>query len=797
MGAHTMKERIYKLPLLAGVLLVLCMVLLASSAALAEDPLQVEREISPRSLTGPTTVNVAINIINISDDPSPVTVTLYDPSGNVCSGFGSGGTANLSPGASAAYSGSWTVSESDLTAGRITYQARYRVTNSDGSTSSVSKPIALNFTYEDVNPSIHVQRRAPDGKVPEGTSTEVAYIVNNTGTVEVVNIVITDPGIGSEPLTIDSLPVGETREVKYEFVMGSEPVTSKPTITWEYMVGNTKHQGEAKVGSEKVIEVGTVNLLVSLQANSLIVNAGDKVTLTCTLENRGDENYEQIEIYDDLLGNVESGLSLAAGSSQTIEREITVPEAVTYCFKVSAVTGAGETAVFQSNNLTIQTLEGVAMSTDDGVVATGAAANIEIIIEADRQVIYEKPSDIIFQIKVINRGEAAVENVEIRAASKLVTTIDRLEAGEEYDFTRQFRASMEGEYQFSATVTDAAGQDQVFTSNTYPVTYHILSTPTPTAPPTAPPTEPPTAEPTVSETPPFGITDTQDEGVGAGRILLYILAGLLLLILLAVALLFVLDRRRGAPPPMGGSRRGGNVVIDSIQRSQHRDYARAPKRAPPAKREPQAPRRKEIMPSYGPDEDEQAQDDVPMYEEERGSNAPRRGYAAYDDYDVDMTDTAPQMRIHDVEPRRKAQPAEDADVSPFRRPPELSQEPSETFEKTEVYKSDFLERVREAETRQSQPETPAPAPQPEKETMSEEDAALLSGSTGMYRLSRRTASVRPGRQNQPSVQETAEDPEAFARRQRSSRARKTDLSGFYDDDEEGGADDGTRRLRRK
>ena len=100
--------------------LTVLLTLLCAVNALADEPIAVEMEVSQTQLTGVGTVRVSINVFNIADDGSTISVTLYDPDKNVCSSFGSGGTANLAPGNGASYSGSWTVTQAQLDAGKIT-----------------------------------------------------------------------------------------------------------------------------------------------------------------------------------------------------------------------------------------------------------------------------------------------------------------------------------------------------------------------------------------------------------------------------------------------------------------------------------------------------------------------------------------------------------------------------------------------------------------------------------------------------------------------------------------------------
>ena len=125
-GCKEMKNKLVKRALL---FCLTALMVLFAAVALADDPIVCEMEVSQAVLTGEGTVRVNINVINVSDDGDAISVTLYDPAKNVCASFGSGGTANLAPGSSASYSGSWTVTQEQLNAGKITYIASYKVTD--------------------------------------------------------------------------------------------------------------------------------------------------------------------------------------------------------------------------------------------------------------------------------------------------------------------------------------------------------------------------------------------------------------------------------------------------------------------------------------------------------------------------------------------------------------------------------------------------------------------------------------------------------------------------------------------
>lgn len=724
----------------AGKALLVCLTilltLLCAAGALADEPIAVEMEVSQTQLTGVGTVRVSINVFNITDDGSTISVTLYDPDKNVCASFGSGGTANLAPGTGASFSGSWTVTQAQLDAGKITYTASYKVTDENGNVNAVSRPIAKSITYQTATPKLNVERTAPT-KAVEGQTTTVSYLLTNIGTVDVTDIQILDPGLSAEPLTCPLLGVGQSVQLNCDFVMGSEPMVTQPTVTYNYLVGSEEKQNKID-GPAKTIDVATVDVLVQLAAKSLIVNKGDKVELNCTITNKGDVEYTKLSVADATLGDIESGITLGAKKEHTVKKSITVSASGTYKFIVSALDASGNTVTFASNELTIQTAEDIKETLGDDAIAP----DLEIVVEADREIIYTEPSEIAFLIKVTNFGRLAAEKVTITEDGTTVKTIDVIQPNETVTFAKMFTTNVAGQIQFVASTKDSAGETHSFESNIVKVTY-VAPAPTPT--PTPVPTIAPTATPVPTETPSISpFVDEEDQGGTTGRVLLYVLAGLLLVILVAVVLLVLADRRRNAPK---GPRGGREAVIDSMERSSRRNYAQPAPRRAGARRGQAAP----------------VQEETEEYDEPQ--EAPARTQFPQEDAEPE----APADRFARPMPRRELQIFnDDGDEQPTRSA--MRRESGVT-----ASGSDYLSRMR-GERRQ-------PDDEAEGTRMTDDEAALVSGGDAQYRISRSMNDVRHGGTWQ------AEDPQAFARGQRMARSGYQQTEEPLNGDDEGSNDD--------
>lgn len=868
-----MRRLIPKLLVLTGIFV--CLLAVVSVTAQAEDALSHSIEISPKALTGPGTINVAINIVNTSDG-SPVSVTLLDPGGNVCSSFGSGGTATLQAGGSASYTGNWTVTEAQLKDGRVTYSARYSVANTEGQTVQANKPISASITYNTAKAQLNIERNVEPGQtVVQGQTVKIRYVIRNTGTLDVTDITIKDPDIISEPAVRASLAVGETAELSYSYVAGSASKTTHAEISYKYELdGKTQTSKTIKADPAVTIEVTVPDLVVQLNAQQ-IVNAGDKVDLKYVITNSSELSYEQVKITDAVLGDIDQGLSLGAGKSIEGEKSITITETGTYQFTVTAVDSTEQSVTYQSNQLTIQTTDAVDPSLLSG------PATLEIVVEGDRDVIYEEPSPIVFRIKVTNMGSDTAENVTITAATrntdnepvagKTIKTIDSIASGETVEFTKEMEASMRGQFQFTAAQSGASSE-QTAISNAFPVEYHYIA-PIVTPEPEPDPTEAPYVDPNATPESDVPFQPPEEEGGGLGSILLYVLAGLFGVIIVAVGVLFFLDSRRGGR----GKGKGQIKVIDSIERTPHRDYTKAPKKGndgrvkrdvvvesapdddpvsvasayvPPGDRddydiedygEPfdELPETTDQQKS-GPSMDDDAYDVSSIY---RRPEMPSGGRSARDADDLMPVDDIPDLPEPSREPATAERTTRERGTS---ETPELS-----AAERQRNWSAGFAEdrtservanervtterateaerplRERPARERMIPKRSGTGASQPvldddidgepdvpisrgsSRQSLADEEAALLSGSTGQYRLSRKAASVwdreeprkgsrsqssddeRPSTRDRRRPQPAAEDPEDYARRQRAARSRKAGLNDYNDDD-----DPGTRRRTR-
>ncbi|MDR0896384.1 MAG: hypothetical protein LBN04_00855 [Oscillospiraceae bacterium] len=727
-----MKKYAIKLSLWAALLVGLT--LLFAMSASAEDPIITQIEASPTTLSNPGNVRVSINITNNSDTDGVISVTLYDPNNQVCGSFGSGGTAHLAAGASQSYSGTWGVTQAQLDSGRFGYSVHYTVPGANGQPIIVNKPLAVFIQHNKARAELNSVRSAPGGGVIAGQTVQINYELTNTGTLDLKDITIEDPGITDQTVTYPLLKVGEMVPLSYTYIAGTTSQTTQATISYSYEI-NGKTETSSKTHDPKVIDVTIPDLQVTLTADPLLIEPGDQVKFHYTITNRSDLSYEQLRIVEAIMGDLDQNVSLGPKETISGDKTIYVSAATDYQLHVTGLDSTGNPVAFQSNVCSVKLAAGA--ETDDPLTAEYVPVLMTVVVESDRDVIYDEPGEVVFRIAVTNHGEEPLNNVVIRASGKDIQTISVLEAGQTYELLKRFSVLMGGAFEFTATARDSDGQPQSVISNAIPIAYqYIAPPPTMPPPPTNPPPAPPTAAPTSAS--PFGNNEEEGSG-GLGNILLYVLLGVLAVILLSVLAMAFLGRRR--PPQADGGRRQSNFS-DSLQRTPRRDYARAPSQREmkrTAKSEPQETAQPSAQAEEAPQAERPARTERP-----HAITRPER--------------PAPAKRPEPTRAKRQSAP-----------PPS---------DNTEVYRRVGLsEAVEEAPVKEIPQKEAPPSP-----ALSEEDAALLSGSTSQYRLSRSsTLRVPPPRTIQPS---DIEDAEKFAQHVRETQKPIPVKPQWYDDDDD-------------
>ena len=536
------------LALTLGIVLVL---LCASAALAADDPIKVAMELSKTKFSGPETINVSITVTNVGDGDMPSAVTLYYPGGKKVDDFGS---PKLSVGASKRWNGTWTVTREQLEAGKISFQVRYSFyggePDADGEPKlkSVKKNFSKKITYTGADPEISVERTITPSTAQKGQEVSVVYEISNVGEVAVTSVNIKEnSAVSSKSGTIESIEPGETATYTFTPVMGTKDITSAATVSFKAGGKSFSQKVESAV-----IKYGEVNLSASLKADKKGGAPGETVKLTLTLKNSGNLDFTDVTVTDAALGTVFSGETVKAGETVTLEKELTIKETQELQFSVKAdeTTGKGvETATGRVKIIAMDPTQQIVLSLD---------------AEADRQVVYKVPGTVRFSFTLHNDSAVEVKNIAVRAGDIELYRFESIPAGGTVSFIRDTDVSMAGTFQFTATCRDELDQTLTFTSNPVVIAYNE-PTPVPTEAPLVTPPAPAT-EPIPTDQPEPEYLDQVESIAEIAKWILAGIAGVLLILLLIGAV------RRGK------DRSESRKAMDHLEGANYRDYSTEPKR---------------------------------------------------------------------------------------------------------------------------------------------------------------------------------------------------------------------------
>ena len=530
--------------------LAIALVLLCASAALAEDPIKVSMELSKYKFSGPEVITVSITVTNIGDGDMPAPVRLYYPSGKQIEEFGA---PVLSVGASKRWTGDWKVTQEQLEAGKVAFKISYSYygdSGEDGEPKLVKKGknFSKKITFTGADPEISINRTITPTTAQKGQEVSVMYEITNTGSVDVTSVNIKEnASISSKSGTIDSIAAGKTGSYTFTAVMGTKDLTSAATVS--YKAGGKTF---TKKVESAVVKYGEVNLSASLKTDKKGGAPGDTVKLTLTLKNSGTLDFTNVTVTDPTLGTVFSGETVKAGTTVTLEKDLTITgsQEIQLTVKADESTGKGvETATGRVKIVAMDPTQQIVLSVD---------------AEADRDVVYKIPGTVRFSITVNNDSKVEVKNVVVKAVETELYRFESIPAAGSASFIRDVDVSMEGTFQFTATCRDQLDQTLSFTSNPVVIAY-AEPTPVPTEAPLVTPLAP-KAEPMPTDQPEPEWLDQAESIADIAKWILAGIAGVLLILLLIGAV------RRGK------SRSESKKAMDHLEGANYRDYSTEPKR---------------------------------------------------------------------------------------------------------------------------------------------------------------------------------------------------------------------------
>ena len=524
-------------------LAVMLMTMFAVSAFAVEN-VNFAITVDPASLPEPGNVTVSIRVVNAGDTDMTEPVLLYDPDGNLVTGFGDGGQALIKKGDFVSAQHTYAVTQDQLDEGRLTYSISYNEVGADGAVTVKTQTASAEIAFTGVKTELTVNRTIDPEVVRNGKNVTVTYELYNGGNVEITSIrVREDSSLSRSAQTVTSLQPGERTTVQFTATMGSNDMISKGTVTYK---ANDKSMTEEL--PEVTIARAKPGLVLDniLTADRTSIGKDETVTLTLTIQNTGNISYNNVTVTDATYGEIFTNLSIAPGETLVREKQFLLNATTNFKYSIVLPDNTGTTNTVTSNEVKVS------------VYDPSQVMHMSITAETENTTISRVPADVKFKITVTNNGSQAAKNVAIYHGETYVYTFDSIAPGASATIERDFTVSQAGKFRFTARVRDALDNTVSFDSADIQLTY---------AAPTAAPTTVPvvTVKPLVLvTTAPIEVLDPM--GTRTNELLKTASTVLVVLFAVAFVLFVVVTIARKA------RRNAAKNAIDTMERAEKRDY---------------------------------------------------------------------------------------------------------------------------------------------------------------------------------------------------------------------------------
>lgn len=459
-------------------LLVMLLGVFAVSASAAEN-VNFNISVEPSSLTEPGEVTVSIRVVNAGETDMTEPVVLYDPDGNIVSGFGDGGQALIKKGEYVSAQHSYNVTQAQLDEGKLTYSISYNEVGADGAVTVKTQTASAQITFTGTRTELTVNRTIDPEVVRNGNLVTVTYELYNAGNVEITSIrVREDSSVSRTAQTLTSLAPGERKTMQFTATMNNADLTSAGVVT--YKAGDESLTEELP---EVTIPRAKPGLVLDniLTADKTSIENGETVTLTLTILNNGNITYSNVTVTDPTYGEIFTNLTIAPGETLVKEKQFTLSETTTFKYSITLPDNTGVTNTVTSNELKVS------------VYDPSQVMHISVTAEADSATIARVPADVKFKVTVTNNSSQEAKDVAIYHGETYIYTIDSIAPSKSVTIERDFTVSQAGKFRFTARVKDALDNTVSFDSNEITLTY-------------AAPTDAPTPEPIITPAPLVTVT---------------------------------------------------------------------------------------------------------------------------------------------------------------------------------------------------------------------------------------------------------------------------------------------------
>ena len=311
----------------------------------------------------------------------------------------------------------------------------------------VTHELAAPVVKSDPRPEVDFTRQLSSEYVAPGGLLTITYRVTNSGNVPVTSVYVRDE-LGDFTGKLEKLDVGASRT----FI-------SRVTV-------NTGSQSEAsleyRVPSGDTVTRKLDNAVIHMSSSALDVEFSvgrsvfdpDRADAVLILTNRGNDDYYDITVLDDVYGGVIADSVTLPRQSRPMEVGFTYPVRGEgeYRWRVTGVSQAGEALDVTTETLTLHD-ETMSRAID---IDMSVAALTPRINRAGR---------VTFDVAVANRGTVTARNLRIYEVSRGdVRKLAVLPTGEPCRFTVEYDVRESGQYIFCLDYTDAEGRARTISS---------------------------------------------------------------------------------------------------------------------------------------------------------------------------------------------------------------------------------------------------------------------------------------------------------------------------------------------
>ena len=285
------------------------------------------------------------------------------------------------------------------------------------------------ITVTVIDPGIDIVKTADPAVVNAGDTVNFTITVENTSDSDLTNVSVEDhlPGCTLTGPTGDTHNAGvldpdETWTYTCSITAGSEDIENTASVSATDEAGGT-------VSDTDTAFVDVINPYINVvkTADPTVVNDGDTVTYTITVENTGDSNLINVAVADHLPGCILSG---PVGDTHNLG-VLDPDETWTYTCSITASSEDIE------NTASVSATDEAGRTVSDSAHAEVDVIHpdIEITKEADQTVV--SGSDVTFNITVENTGDVDLTDVRVtdRLAPDCARTIGDLAVGESERYT--------------------------------------------------------------------------------------------------------------------------------------------------------------------------------------------------------------------------------------------------------------------------------------------------------------------------------------------------------------------------